>query len=73
MEVSGQCHAPADLSPEKEPQLRTGYELGDPQSRSGRKSLASAGNQTPTGYGLNGLGIVIRFPDSLLKALNYIL
>jgi hypothetical protein len=49
MEVSGQIHAPAALTHEKEPQYVLDRRLGGPQSRSGRcgeKILTPAGNRT---------------------------
>jgi hypothetical protein len=52
MKVSGQIHAPAALTPGKEPAVLTGWEVGwDPEPvrtlwRKG-KSLAPAGNGTP--------------------------
>jgi hypothetical protein len=36
MEVSGQLHVPATLSPGKEPRYPLDRRLGGPQSRSGR-------------------------------------
>jgi hypothetical protein len=49
--MSGQLHAPAALTPGKEPRYPLDRRLGGPQSRSGRreeKILVPAGTRTPT-------------------------